>query len=120
MNPVGAWLKVVGGRRFVVRLYDDFRLVEALEEDPQDTWSGTWSFGSTDEKALYPLRPTVGLHIGPFLTMLAFKGPDLLVGIERNSDTNPRLVMPNDYEEYRVELIRQNEISRAFRSPSAR
>lgn len=100
-------MKVVRGRRFIVSLDKDYRLTEALEQNPQDVWHGTWSFGRSFEKDLYPFEPTVGLHIGRWLTMLAFRDSNSLVGIERNSHANPRIATPPDYEQNKVELFRQ-------------
>lgn len=106
MNPVGKWLKVVRGRRFIVCLLDDHKLTEAEQSAPEDVWHGTWSYGRSFEKALDDLQPSIGLHIGRWLTMLAFRGPDSLEGIERNFETNPRIVVPADYEQNWVELRR--------------
>lgn len=83
------WLKQIRGRRFIVEVEADGRLVESLEDRPSERWGGSWEIGSryngTDDE------PGVILRIGEFEDHLRIVGVGL-VGYEWHSGDPPPLV----------------------------
>ena len=102
----GRWLKTVSGRRFIVELHEDNTLTEALQDAPNDAWSGKWSLGRTSETNLEDSNLSIGFEIAGYLTTLRQLDDGHLEGIERECSSNPSMKLPSDGQQGRVELFR--------------
>ncbi|WP_283290563.1 hypothetical protein [Rhodococcus sp. IEGM 1351] len=102
---VGRWLKVGNGQRFIVTFYEDGTLNECRDDNPSESWGGSWSADSYVEwykpgrysGSMDFVNGTIELLIGEWRSIFTVNGDkaDELSGKEY-----PHHVTPSVYGEY--------------------
>lgn len=98
------WLKVVSGRRFIVELGAGGKLLEWPEDDPSDTWTGTWRTRSFYNPGWW--EALVHLYIGDYRTRMRLQEDGSFKGYEvspeaweaedrRDRETHPDMCFHN-------------------------
>ncbi|BAH33240.1 hypothetical protein [Rhodococcus erythropolis] len=96
--PTVLWRKTFGsGKVFIIKLHEDFTLTEWLEDDPSDTWQGTWKPVAAEysTKISSWLAGSLETRVGRFVTKyeprFGATGNDNVVfqGFEFDSSVNP-------------------------------
>lgn len=90
--PVGSrWVKEVGGRRMVIDLIEEGKLVEWVEGHEHDTWEGNWTTGARHEYQGWLI--SMQIRVGMYEARLTFADERNARGYELNDEAVSQLSM---------------------------